>query len=65
MAEKAEKKQEKKKGGLKIWKLYTKSGEGLTRKNPFCPKCGSGVFLAKHGNRLTCGKCRYTEFVKK
>ena len=30
-----------------------------------CPKCGPGYTFAKHNNRLTCGKCGYTEFVKK
>lgn len=33
------------------------------RKN--CPRCGAGVFLAEHKDRLTCGKCGYTEFKKK
>lgn len=27
-----------------------------------CPKCQSR--LAEHKDRLTCGKCRYTEFLK-
>ena len=26
-----------------------------------CPKCGSGVFLAEHKDRYTCGRCAYTE----
>ena len=30
-----------------------------------CPKCGPGVFLGEHGNRLSCGKCGYTEFKEK
>ena len=30
-----------------------------------CPKCGEGVFLAEHKNRVSCGKCGYTEFKKK
>jgi ubiquitin-small subunit ribosomal protein S27Ae len=42
-------------------KNYEVSGTELKRKNKFCPKCGSGVFLAKHKNRLTCGKCHYME----
>lgn len=29
-----------------------------------CPRCGIGYFLAKHKDRLYCGKCHYTEFVK-
>ena len=33
-----------------------------------CPKCGSGVRLAKHETkgqrtRFSCGKCNYTEMV--
>lgn len=27
-----------------------------------CPKCGEGIFLAEHKDRLSCGKCGYTEF---
>ncbi len=26
-----------------------------------CPKCGAGVRLAQHKDRLTCGKCGYLE----
>ena len=26
-----------------------------------CPKCGSGVRLAEHKDRLSCGKCGYFE----
>ena len=39
--------------------------EGAKKKSRNCPKCGPGYTLAKHNNRLTCGKCGYTEFVKK
>jgi len=45
--------------------LYEKAGNELKRKNKTCPKCGKGYFLAKHANRLTCGKCGYTEFISK
>lgn len=34
---------------------------GLKRKNKFCPKCGTGVFMAAHKDRLVCGKCAYSE----
>ncbi|HLC68998.1 MAG TPA: hypothetical protein VJH24_04100 [Candidatus Bilamarchaeaceae archaeon] len=27
----------------------------------FCPKCGSGVTLARHKERLSCGRCGYFE----
>ncbi len=37
----------------------------LTRKKQTCPKCGDGVFLGEHANRISCGKCGYTEFKKK
>ena len=45
--------------------LYEESGNKLTRKRRFCPKCGDGVFLAEHKDRNSCGKCGYTEFKKK
>lgn len=56
-------KEQKKKSG--IWNLYQKAGEKLERKNKPCPKCGSGVFMAKHANRWVCGQCKYTEFSNK
>lgn len=40
---------------------YKIDGENLQRKR-FCPKCGPGVFLAEHKNRVSCGKCSYTEW---
>jgi len=65
MAKKAEKKpapkekgEVKKKASSKKWKCY----ESGKRKNKFCPKCGLGVFLSQHKNRVTCGQCSYTEF---
>jgi small subunit ribosomal protein S27Ae len=47
---------------VKIWKKYEIKGETLVRKNSFCPRCGSGVWLSKQKNRLYCGKCGYTSF---
>lgn len=47
------------------WNLYQVSGNKIERKNKSCPKCGSGVFMAKHANRWTCGQCRYVEFLGK
>ena len=32
---------------------------------PVCPKCGPGVFMATHGDRVACGHCGYTEFTNK
>jgi len=49
MAEKDEKKQEKKAKEIKAYKP-----------GKFCPKCGSR--MAEHSDRYTCGKCHYTEW---
>ena len=43
---------------------YKLDGEKLTRTRKHCPKCGPGVFMAEHDNRVSCGKCGYTEFKK-
>ncbi|OWP56200.1 MAG: 30S ribosomal protein S27ae [Thermoplasmatales archaeon B_DKE] len=45
--------------------MYKVEGEKLTRLRRFCPRCGPGTFLAEHEDRMTCGKCGYTEFKKK
>ena len=45
-----EKKEAKKKRETKAYK-----------KRKSCPKCGAGVFLAEHKNRLSCGRCGYLE----
>jgi small subunit ribosomal protein S27Ae len=52
--------EKKKKKPNQVWTRY----EGGKKKNQDCPKCGPGVFLAEHKNRLSCGKCQYTEFKK-
>ena len=57
------KKKKNKKKAMQVWKLYQISGGKVERKNKFCTKCGSGNFLAKHNNRLTCGKCSYSEII--
>lgn len=41
--------------------LYDTSSGSAVRLRKSCPRCGSGVFLAKHSNRLSCGKCGYAE----
>ncbi len=59
-------KQEKvKKEGKKMSSLYNISGDTIERKNKFCPKCGPGMFLAQHKNRVVCGKCAYVEINSK
>ncbi|MEM3374522.1 MAG: 30S ribosomal protein S27ae [Candidatus Woesearchaeota archaeon] len=45
---------------VQISKLYVNGKP----KNKTCPKCGPGVFMAEHKNRISCGKCGYTEFKK-
>ncbi len=40
---------------------YESTSDGLKRKNTFCPKCGPGIFLAAHKDRVQCGKCGYME----
>lgn len=34
----------------------------LVRKGEFCPdpRCGPGIFLAVHEDRVSCGRCGYT-----
>ena len=46
------------------WEYYDVSGEKVERKRRSCPKCGDGVFLAEHKDRVACGKCGYTEFAR-
>jgi len=44
-------------------KKYTKYkiGGGKLVRAESCPKCGAGVFLAEHKDRLHCGKCNYVQ----
>lgn len=56
------KKKVKQKRPSKRYALYQISGDKVERKNKSCPKCGPGIFLGKHNNRLVCGKCHYTVF---
>ena len=45
--------------------FYKLEEDKLVRKKRHCPKCGPGIFLAEHKDRISCGKCSYTEFVRK
>jgi small subunit ribosomal protein S27Ae len=40
-----------------IWKKY-KNGK---IQGQWCPRCGPGAIMAVHGNRVTCGRCHYSE----
>ena len=48
----------------KKYALYTIEGNSIKR-TANCPRCGPGVFLSRNQNRLHCGKCHYTEFIRK
>jgi len=43
---------------------YSVQDGRLKREGKTCPKCGAGVFMARHGDRWHCGRCGYTEFPK-
>ena len=45
-------------------KLYSMYSEGKN-KNKTCPKCGPGMFMGQHKDRVVCGSCGYVEFTKK
>lgn len=40
---------------------YDVSTGVLKRKRKFCPKCGAGIFMAEHKDRVACGNCGYME----
>jgi len=58
------KKKRKPQRRVKVSKMYEAKGDSVSRKNKFCPKCGAGYFMAVHKDRVTCGKCQYTEMKK-
>jgi len=53
-------KKKKNKLASKKWVKYKVQGSSLT-KSKSCPKCGPGIFLAEHKDRLFCGMCHYVE----
>lgn len=46
------------------WNYYKIEGTKVSRLKQSCPKCGHGTFLAQHKNRVSCGKCGYSEIQK-
>lgn len=44
--------------------LYEVQDDKVVRTRRTCPECGPGVFLAKHKDRESCGRCGYTEFTQ-
>jgi len=62
--EKKGKKPKRKRKKIQKQNLFEKKDGKIERKNRYCPKCGPGVFMAKHKERTACGKCGYTEWNK-
>lgn len=50
---------------LKQHKYYKTESGSVTRIKKSCPRCGTGTWLAEHKGRLYCGRCAYTEFLRK
>ena len=44
----------------KKYNKYTIEGSKVVRAKT-CPKCGPGVFLGVHKDRILCGTCNYME----
>jgi small subunit ribosomal protein S27Ae len=62
----AEEPVKKKKASVRVATYYKiQDGGGLQRKLKSCPRCGPGTFLAEHYDRLSCGKCGYSEYKRK
>ncbi|NLA39506.1 MAG: 30S ribosomal protein S27ae [Methanomicrobiales archaeon] len=49
---------------VKRYECYEIKGNKAVLRNRHCPRCGPGVLLGMHGDRMACGKCGYTEFRK-
>ncbi|MHB1868845.1 MAG: 30S ribosomal protein S27ae [Nitrososphaerales archaeon] len=61
-AKPAPKKKERKESP--VYKFFQVKQDKVERLRKECPRCGRGVFLGEHKDRLTCGKCGYTSFKK-
>ena len=57
------KKPKKNKPTSKKYNKYKIEGDKISKERT-CPRCGPGVFVMKTNNRIYCGKCRYTEYIK-
>jgi len=57
MGEGKGKKKPRERRRVKKGDLYDKGARKCTP----CPKCGPGVFMARHKNREHCGRCGYTK----
>ncbi len=47
-----------------LQKLYQVKDGKVVRSREACPKCGPGIFMARHKDRVSCGNCGHTEFPK-
>jgi ribosomal protein S27AE len=43
---------------VKQWEL------AKNKERKVCPRCGNGTYMARHKDRLYCGKCHLTIFEK-
>lgn len=48
-----------------VYKFYKIEGNKVIVNKRDCPRCGKGVFMAEHKDRLSCGKCGFTEYAKR
>ncbi len=48
-----------------VWKYYKFEGQTIKKLKRECPRCGKGVFMGEHKDRVACGRCGYTEFRSK
>lgn len=50
--------------GVKRGSYFKVEGDKVTLNRKYCPRCGPGIIMAEHKDRVSCGKCGYTEFKK-
>jgi small subunit ribosomal protein S27Ae len=58
----AKKREKRKKKEKKIFTLYKVESDKVSRLRPTCERCGTGYFMADHGNRWACGHCGFTRY---
>jgi len=57
--EKTVKKKKKEKSAFSLYKIEDNK---VVRLRPTCERCGTGYFMADHGDRYTCGHCGFTRY---
>jgi len=58
----AKKREKRKKKEKKIFTLYKIENDKVSHVRPTCERCGTGYFMADHGNRWACGHCGFTRY---